>query len=157
MDSIRQYILSVTAAVAICGFLTALFNNKGTFGVIIKLLTGLFLAITMISPLVKLNIGDYTQFFEDITAAAKDAANNGEQMAADATKAIIKSQTEAYILDKATSLGLDITVDVFFDNDTLFAPNGVIIHGAVAPLAKNRLQRYIVDDLGIPEENQKWT
>lgn len=157
MDSIRQYILSVTAAVAICGFCTVLFNNKGTFGAIIKLLSGIFLAITMISPLVKLEIGDYTQFFEDITADAQNASSHGKQMADDATKGIIKSQTEAYILDKATSLGLDITVDVFLDNDTSFVPNGVMIHGAAAPLAKSRLQQYITDDLGIPEENLKWT
>lgn len=156
MGQIRQYLLSVIAAAAICGCITALFGNKGTFGTIIKLLTGLFLAITMISPWTRIKIADYTLFLDDITASAKSASQQGERMAEAETQSIIKAQAEAYILDKATSLGLDISVEVSLD-ETSMVPCAITINGPAGPYAKSRLQQYIVKDLGILEENQKWT
>ena len=156
MDSIRQYFLTVITAAAICGCLNALFHGKGTFGTIIKLLTGIFLAVTIISPVTKLDLRNYTSFFDEISAEAKLNTDFGAGMAQDATRSIIKSQTEAYILDKAASLKLEVTVDVEVDSTGSWVPCGVTITGPALPYAKRRLQQYIVQDLGIPEEKQKW-
>jgi len=157
MDSVRQYILSVIAAASICGCFSALFTNKNTFGGIVKMLTGLFLTITVISPIAKVNFHNYTTYFDDLTIKAEDAASYGSQMAEDSMRTIIKSQTEAYILDKANALGLNLSVEVILDDADSLTPCAITLNGAASPYAKSRLQQYIIQDLGIPKECQEWT
>lgn len=157
MDSVRQYILSVVAAASICGFFSTLFSNKNTFGGIVKLLTGLFLTITVISPIAKVNLRNYAMYFDDLTVEAEDAASYGSKMAEDSMRTIIKSQTEAYILDKANALGLNLSVEVILDDADSLTPCAITLNGVASPYAKARLQQYIVQDLGIPKESQEWT
>ena len=54
MDSIRQYLLSITAAAVICAIINALSGKKGTTSAVVKLLSGLFLTLSVISPLLNL-------------------------------------------------------------------------------------------------------
>lgn len=156
MESIRQYFLTVIAAAAVCGCIHALFPNKGTFSAVMKLVTGLFLAVTIISPVTNLDFRGYTSFFDEISVEANRNTDYGKNVAQDATRSIIKTQTEAYILDKAASLKLDISVDVDVADEEPWIPNGVTIIGSASPYTKKRLQQYIIQDLGIPEEKQIW-
>ena len=77
-------------------------------------------------------------------------------MAKDAAGEIIKARTQAYILDKARSLDVALTVEVFLDDATIPAPCGVRIEGAISPYAKKVLSQMMKDDLGIPPEEQIW-
>lgn len=47
MESIRQYLLSITAAAVICSLITGIMGKKGTYAAIVRMLCGLFMAITM--------------------------------------------------------------------------------------------------------------
>ena len=68
---------------------------------------------------------------------------------------IIKAETEAYILDKASQLNVELSVEVTIDEENI--PTAVTLSGEVSPYARRQLQEIIESDLGIAKENQRWT
>lgn len=156
MNTIRQCIISITAAGLICGCISAIVSKKGVYGTIIKLLTSVFLVLTVISPWTNLKFPDYTDFWNEMSASGSALVLDGTEMAQEATIGLIKANAEAYILDKATALGLDVNVDISVNCTTTPIPDGVVITGAVSPYAKTQMQEYIIENLGIPKENQIW-
>ena len=157
MEDIRQYLLTVIAAAIICAVVNTIMENKGTLTAISKMLTGLFLAITVLSPLVSVHLSDFSGYIQGLDAAANEAVSRGEEMAQNATAAIIIEKTEAYILDKAASLELDIEVEVRLSSTNPLTPETVYLKGSISPYAKEQLRQYISNDLGIPGENLIWT
>lgn len=156
MDSMKNYFISIIAATIICSIVTGLVGNKSTVGSITKLLTGLFLIITVISPLTKLNINSVTKFFSDFSTDASEIVTQSEDAVQSEMTAIIKSQTEAYILDKASIMGLDIDIQVTMSESLPSVPETVVIKGSIAPYSKQQLEQILCNDLGIAKENQHW-
>lgn len=156
MEQIRQYLLSVIAAAVLCGIVNTLVGKKGAYFSIVRLIAGLFMALTVISPLVKIRLSDIVDYTNGLSAQANAAVAGGEAMALDAMGAIIKSQTEAYILDKAVSMELDIEVEVTLSSENPPIPCAVTIKGSISPYSKEVLRQYIANDLGISEEDQLW-
>lgn len=157
MDALRQYFLSVTAAAVICGIVNGLLQNKGMAPALVKLISGSFLALAVISPVTRIDLDDFTDYSLNYSAAAECAAGAGENLAQETMADIIKSQSEAYILDKAESLGLEVDVDVTVSGEQLPVPVAVCISGAVSPYAKGQLTAILTENLGIAKENQQWT
>ena len=85
------------------------------------------------------------------------AIESGQNMAAESLTASIKAQTESYILEKAKTLDMQIRVEVKMSNDQIPVPCSVTLTGSASPYAKKQMTNMIVNDLGITEENQKWT
>lgn len=156
MDFLKQYILSISAAAIICGIITNLVEKKSTNAAIVKLICGLFISITIIAPWTQIHFSDFSTYLGSLKIDATNAVANGSKIASESTAAIIKERVEAYILDKAASLNLDITVGVELSKDAPQIPYSVIISGSVSPYKKNALQSIITENLGIPEENQVW-
>lgn len=123
-------------------------------GKLIKLLTGLFLAVTVLSPLVHLEIPDPTRWLEDYRIDGDEAAQAGEMMAKEYSEAIISAELEAYILDKAAALGSALTVEVRLDDNGL--PASVTMSGSVSPGERAELSRMITEELGVGKEAQIW-
>ena len=71
---------------------------------------------------------------------------------------IISGRVQAYILDKAAALGLNITVELEMETraDTPY-PKAVIIRGEAAPAQKQQLQQYLEQTVAIPVQRQVWT
>ncbi len=157
MEAVRQYLLAVTAAAVVCGIAQRLLGKKGTAAGIGKMLTGLFLVFTVISPFTRLHLDDLTDFTAGIEADAADAVAAGQSDQKKAIAESIMQRTRAYILEKAEALNLRLTVEVTLSDSGLPAPVGVRIAGSASPYAKARLQSIIENDLGIPKENQLWT
>lgn len=157
METLRQYFLSVTAAAIICGAATGLLQKKSGAYELVKLTAGLFLALTAIRPLAQIELTDLSEFSLDHSLAASSAAAMGEDLAADAMADIIKSQSEAYILDKAEALGLDVEVEVSISTEGSPLPAAVHIHGKISPYAKAQLEAVLTEEFGIPKEDQQWT
>lgn len=154
MESLREYIFSVTAAAVICAVLTHISAGAGKSSGIIKLLSGLFLALTVIRPITDIQIDELTDYTLRIEEDAQQAINTGEDFAQESLATIIKQETQAYILDKASVLGAEIRIDVVLDDDAI--PKEVYIQGAVSPYAKSKLQKIISEDIGIAKEYQIW-
>ena len=154
MEAIRQYIISVTAAAIFCGILTSIAGGKNIKQVW-KLIVGIFLALTAIRPLADIDLSAVPAVAQIYSLQAQEAVQAGETLLLSQTHAIIKSRVEAYILDKAGSMGVKLTAEVSLDESGL--PVSVRLSGAVSPGAKQRLQSIIATDLGIPKEAQTWS
>ena len=156
MAGIKNYILSVTAAAIISGIAVSITGKKTTISTVTRLICGLFITITVISPLAKLRLDNLSLYFSDFTLEAKAVASQGETIALRETSAIIKEQLEAYILDKASSLDLDVQVSVEMSGTQPLVPESVTINGTVAPYGRQRLEHILLNDLEIAKENQLW-
>ncbi len=156
-QEIRQYLLTVTAAALICAIVNTLTGPQGTVKAVIKLLSGLFLAASVISPWVQIGPLDFSDFSDAFHSEAADAVFAGESAALDGMAEIIKQRTAAYILDKAESLELDIEVEVTLDSSNPPQPCAVTLTGGASPYAKEILRVYIEENLGIAKENQLWS
>ena len=148
------YILSVISAAVLAAVLRAL-AGEGTMGKLTKLLSGLFLAVTVLSPLVHLEIPDPARWLEDYMDDGEIAAQSGEAMAKEYSRSIISAEVEAYILDKAAALDCMLEAEVRLDDNGL--PEAVTLTGQISPADRAELSRMMARDLGIGEEAVTWT
>lgn len=156
MVSIRNYVLRVVAAAIVCGISGSIVKEKTATGKMLNLISGILMAVTILSPLASISFQNISNFYADISADADSYISEGTIASKQEIAGIIKSQTEAYILDKANNLGLQISVEVELDDGNYSIPCGVEITGAISPYAKGVLGTYMQEQLGIPKENQKW-
>ena len=140
----------------ITGILTGFTDSKSATGVLLRMVSGLFLCIIAVSPMADLDLSYLTDFVETFEESAQTAAAVGTSMADDALRQIIKTETEAYILDKASIYGAEIHVDVELSEDEIPCPVGVTINGVYDAAIQRDLQNMIEAELGITKERQKW-
>ena len=156
MAALSKYILSVICAAFVVGIFSSFFDKKGSTGMLLKLMGGLFLTFTMISPVVNLDFSNIWDFLEECTLKGENAAAWGEAMAEEEYRTIIRERTEAYILDKADALGVTLSVEVTLSDDDVLVPEEAALRGKVSPYAKQQLQQMMETELGIAKENQLW-
>ena len=156
MDHIRSYLLSIIVAALICSILSALPGKNGTLNAIRKTLCGVFMSVTLISPLTALRIPDLDQYLDTFRWEASDAVQTGELMSRQTAAQIIKQQTATYILDKAKELGASLEVTVTLSDGQPQTPCAVTISGMVSPYLRQRLTDLIEEDLQIKKEDQHW-
>lgn len=80
----------------------------------------------------------------------------GESTAATALAESISQGTEAYILEKAKGMNVELAVEVELSDDEIPVPVAVSLTGQVAPYVKTVLSDTISQDLNIPKEKQIW-
>lgn len=156
MDDLRQYVLRIVAAALICGIVSGFLKNS-TAQAIVKLICGLFLAVTAIGPIAGYELTIPEEIGQSFSEAADRTVAEGEKMARDALGNIIKEKTEAYILDKAAELNMDISVEIVMSSQDPGLPAAAEISGDAAPYARKKLQSALESELGITKENQQWT
>ena len=157
MQAVSTYLLQITAAGILSGIVNKLLGSKGMIGSVIKLMTGVFMMLAVVSPLVDIRLDLLKDGYEDIRIHGQYAASEGEDQAKKAMAEIITERTQAYILDKAESLGADIAVEVTVSDAMPPVPCGARISGKVSPYAKRVLSEYMKSELGISMEAQIWT
>ena len=97
-------------------------------------------------------------YLEDVYKEADWITANAQAEVQQQICNVIKEQTEAYILEKASALNADITVSVKLALDTQYpTPESVHIKGNISPYARRLLSQTIQDDLGIASEDQVWS
>ena len=152
---IGEYTLSIIASSVICCIVKSIVGNKSAYGKVTSLVCGVFLASTILSPLMDFEINDSTMFPTNFKTDAQDIASQAFDESQSQLRTIIKEETEAYILEKAASIGADVHVEVLLhDEDPI--PVGVVINGNIAPYNKTVLSQYIADTLAVTEDTQIW-
>lgn len=156
MDALGRYVFCVAGASMIVGILLSFGKNTG-FHAIMKLICGIFLLLCILRPVAEGDLTIQNPFAMPFRQAASDAVSQGEEYAQAQLHSIIKKETQAYILDKATELGAQIRVDVKLSQDPLPYPVSVEIRGSVSPYCRQKLQQLLSRELSIAKENQIWT
>jgi hypothetical protein len=115
------------------------------------------MAFILIVPLQRIDFSIYDSYFSGFMDTATNAVASGEDIASQEQAKIIKEQSQAYILDKAVSLGAEVSVSVTLSDTAPPKPIKISVKGAVSPYVKSVLKAYLKEQFGIPEEAQTWT
>lgn len=156
MEWISEYLLRILAVGVVCAICSCLTHSNRTSGGLIRMLCGIFLAVTLIAPLTKVKLENFSDYLDTVTAQASALSKDGDLDAKNELYAVIKEQVESYILDKANSLGVHVQVTASISQDDVPVPQRVEISGSVSPYHKKVLSQYIQQELGVPEAQQIW-
>ncbi len=155
MEAIKEYLLGVIAAAILCAIVSQLAGKESFLGAAMKLICGVFMLLALISPVMNVRIKP-ANIFSDISLQADRITSAAADSTQESIAEIIKEQTQAYILDKASSQGVTLSVDVKLTDGDIPVPIGVTLSGSVSPYAKKILSETIEKDLGIAAEAQVW-
>lgn len=156
MDLIREYLLSVVSAALICSVIGMIIEKNSTIAGLFRLLSGLFMAITVLSPFLKLEVGDPIGSWEAFRNQSEAWVAQGKDYAQDQLCAFIRERTTTYIMDKANALGFNVQTELTLSTGGEPIPWSVQLSGDASPYARQQLMHYIETELGIPKERQSW-
>lgn len=154
MRELAEYVVSIAAAALVCGIVANLMP-KGTARELLKLVGGLFLVFTVIQPIANIRLPDLSAVEEGYREEAAQAVAEGEIIADDQLTRRICQELEAYILDKARALRLEVEVYLQLEEGG-YLPESVRLEGSASPHGKSELIRYLTEELGIQEEKIQW-
>lgn len=152
----RTYLLTLCGGGVLCALAERFLSEKGV-GQAARLAISLVVLVVALKPLNALSSLSWEDISFEFSDYADQAVTQGQMEAQNSMAQIIKAQTEAYILEKANEYGVSLTVTVTLSQDTVPAPVAVELKGNVSPYAKKQLTAIIAQQLGIAEEDQKWT
>ena len=155
LELLRSWILGLAGAAVFCAIVTEL-CPKGAVKSVVKSLCGMVMALALLSPLGKLDAGDYSLNMAAYRLKGQEIVEGGKDLADSYSRTIIEDECRAYILDKAAALGLsvaDASVGLKWSSEGLWYPvECEVKHGYNEALASA-----IASELGIPREKQKWS
>lgn len=154
MAGIKGYIISIISVSIVCSIVSQIIPRSRKMAGIIKVVCGLLMGITVLSPAINLNLPDYKTHIRSVYETANQISKEAIHTTREDIAGIIKEETEAYILNKASSLDMDVAVEVNLNEELL--PESVVVVGVVAPYDKEVLENYIQQTLDVPEEQQLW-
>ena len=152
----KAYILSVATTALICTILTSLPGADATAGKWVKVAAGLVVLFAIVRPMSNIQLNTGNGWIGSLREEAQTIVASGTSQTNYALGQRIKEQAEAYILDKALSLGVSLEVEVVISEDMLPVPIGVTLRGDISPYAKSQLTNMIESDLGITGGLQEW-
>ncbi len=152
----RQWMIGIFAAALLSAVALAITpKNKKA----VALAGGLIMILAAVKPLAELTYQDIAMQISRYQIKADELRTGIDVGNAEIMALIIQEQTEAYILDKAAELGLEIEVEV----TTLEASDGwpypvkTRISGQLSESDIQRLSRIISDELAIEPDRQEWS
>lgn len=155
MEGLRQYLLGVIVASTICGIVLSLFP-EGRLRRWLQLVCGTWLAVTLLAPVEGGSVALRLPSFPDFRGMADQQSAAGQEMAASSQRAIIKESLEAYVLDKAQTQGVTLSVEITLSGENPPVPASAVLRGKVTKEAERVLSGILERDLGIPKEAQTW-
>lgn len=156
MKYVSEYLIKIISAAMLLSIISHIFREKGTVHALIKMLSGVYLAIVIISPITKLSINEDFLSLDTFYQSAFQYCNDGEQLADNQNRQFIKSKAESYIMDKAVSMNTDLSVEVVLAKEGNNPYESIVLKGDTSPYVKEQLSKTIVNDLGISVEAQRW-
>lgn len=149
----REWLLSVVAVSLLLTVAESLIP-EGSIRKIAGFTGGLILLLTLLQPVLRTDLGRLRLDMGSYGKALEQRQSELEKTGDKELAALIGEKTEAYISDKAGSLGLSATVHVTTEwgADGVPYPAKVEIRGP----RSEALAAYIEQELGIPPERQVW-
>ena len=156
MSGIARYVFSIICVALLCSILRMFFLKNSRMESVMKLITGLLISVTVLRPVVDLEHLDISKFLSVMPTIDQTAFNEARLQTSRSMEKYITDTTQAYILQQAQSLGVEINVNVMVSQDAIPVPVSVTITGDISPYKKQQLISIIEKDLAIVRENQKW-
>lgn len=156
MSWFGRYIYNIIIAALMVSILLAITPTKSISASLIRIVVGIFLIMIVIAPATRLQIDDMLNNLSEIDTSSAAIIAEAERYSSARQGQVIKQSVESYILNIASGLGAEISVEIQLSDDFPCTPDSVRLTGPVSPMVKQRLLVVISQDLGIPEESQTW-
>lgn len=150
---LKSYVLSLVTAALVSGILLE-GVGEGHNGKVMKRLCGLFLLLTALGPLGRLDLPDLGDFQGVWREEAQRFVDQGEAYAQVERNRGIEEQLSAYVLDKAAALDFPAKVRLMLSEEGL--PERVTLEASPTPAQKEAMEAFLKTELGIPEEAVGW-
>ena len=152
----RQWMMGIFAAALLTAVAMVITpKNKK----IVALAGGLIMILAAVKPLGELTYQDISAQIAKYQIKADELRSGINVGNAEIMALIIQEQAEAYILDKAAELGLEIEVEVTTQqaSDGWPYPTDVKVTGQLSESDIQRLGRIISEDLAVAPDRQEWS
>ena len=119
--------------------------------------SGLLMLLLALTPLAELDYDSLAEAISRLELEKEEARTGIEIQNQELVASIISGRVQTYILDKASSLGMQISVELEMETQAATPyPSGVTIRGAATPTQKQQLQTYLEQTFAIAPERQVW-
>ncbi len=122
---------------------------------LIRTITGVLLLLVLLRPLLRIDLEDMSTAVQE-ALSSQGITEDYHALYEKKLREHIISTTEAYIREKASSIGAEIRVEVDLREDPYPTPSSVRITGALTPHQQELLRDYLTRELGIDPGNQRW-
>ena len=156
MEGVHRYLVSLLAAAIICSLATKISIQFSTIKMLIRLISAVFLLLTAVTPLLKIDINGIVAIPNMPSDEASALINDVKSTVEEDTRKYIIERTQSYIRDRAAGYGATVSVVVELTDNGKKLPDKVTITGSISPYGKTALKRIIAAELGIPEDKQIW-
>ena len=158
-ELLRNWILGLTAAAFLTAIAMAL-TPKGRARAATGLTAGLVTIVALLAPLMEFDYFAYAGNVEEFELSLDIRVQEMEAAQERLRARIISERIEAYILDKAESVGLSdlyIRVETARQPDGWHYPYAARLYGTYTAEQRRTLETYLAETFGIPRERQIWS
>ncbi len=153
MDSWKEYIQGIVIASLICSLVMQMISGSAKRDVM-RIICGVLLSAIILQPFSRIRLEDFQKLKPYETDSAEHYLDLGKATADEMKSRYITDRYEAYILDKAESMGAEIIPIITIDESDI--PVFAEIQGTIAPEIQDELERILIMEMGITKENQRW-
>ena len=153
MAAAREWLTAV-AAVTLLLSVAQLLVPPGNLREIASFVGGLILLAAMMQPLLKIDLSDIQLDFSSYQGAVEQRQAELENAQKEELTSLIEAETEAYISDKAKSMGLTLKARVTAEADESGVP--VPVQVEITGPWSGELSGWLETELGLPAERQVW-
>lgn len=152
----RGWILGLAGtALLTCGAMAL--TPEGRAKRVVRLVCGFAMVLALLAPLGRFDPGRLAGELAALRSRAREQTGALEEADRDISKTLIREECEAYIMDKATALGLaprEVTVSLRWSGEGYWFPTGAVID---CPGGRSEaLTRVLSADLGLTEDQVEW-
>ena len=153
MAAAREWLTAV-AAVTLLLSVAQLLVPPGSLWEIASFVGGLILLAAMMQPLLKIDLSDIQLDFSSYQGTVEQRQAELENTQKEELTSLIEAETEAYISDKAKSMGLTLKVRVTAEMGKSGVP--VPVQAELTGPWSDTLSGWLETELGLPAERQVW-
>ncbi len=142
----------------LCGAALSI-SPEGSVKKVMSVLCAAVLILSVLVPIKEMDFSSYALELAKLEEREQSLKLEGEEINSRLNRLVIQSEYEAYIMDKATKLGLKadkVKVDVEWSTEGLWVPASVKISCTGGENLKKALAQTVTSELGIAPERQCW-
>lgn len=153
MEQLRIWILGIAVTSLLLGLGEALVTQKGIQRVL-RLTGGVLLIVVLLGPLGKISGGWKGLSLKDYRSQIASREEELREDQEENLSAIIESQLDEYIWDKAQAMGLNVTITVSTRKSSggIALPDRVAIEGPY----NAEFSQWLEEEMGVDAEHQIW-
>lgn len=156
MSTLAEYLISVTGAAIVCSGVCSLLDKSSSTYAVVRMISGIFIAIVMIQPILSLEFEPPWQMASNISIEGSSIASEAYESSQMQIKQTIEENTITYIQNKLNSMQCTLRIDLSFQQEYPYTPIEIQLTGAVSPYTKSYLSGWLEDTIGISTEAQTW-